>query len=371
MSNFIPGLELSRLFFLEAVKPIIDAEFPSLKYGASLIGPGSEVLGFDTEMSTDHCWGPRMQLFLNEGEIARASEIDAALRKSLPYTFRSYPTHCSQPDPNDNGTWHLEPLRQGEVNHAVQISALRKYLLDHLGFDTKGEIETTDWLTFPEQKLRTLKADQVFHDDIWVGEQLNRFRWYPHDVWLYLLSAGWNRVSQEEHLMGRAGMVGDEVGSAIIASRLVRDLMRLCFLIEKQYAPYPKWFGTAFNKLECSGNLRPVFTEVLAARSWRERENHLAKAYLLVAEMHDKSGITEPIRAEIGDFFGRPFKVIHLHGKFAEAIAARIEDPAIRRLAETVPIGNIDQVSDNTDLLSGPKYRTALKRLYVGNIDPI
>jgi hypothetical protein len=145
--------------------------------------------------------------------------------------------------------------------------------------------------------------------------------------------------------------------------------MRLCFLMEKQYAPYPKWFGTAFSKLDCAANLHPIFTEVLATRTWREREEHLAKAYLIVAELHVKSGITEPIRAEIGDFFGRPFKVIHLHGKFAEAIAARIENPSIKRLAEMAPIGNIDQISDNTDILSGPKHREALKRLYDGNID--
>jgi hypothetical protein len=30
MSEFIPGLELSGLFYPEAVKPILDADFPSL-----------------------------------------------------------------------------------------------------------------------------------------------------------------------------------------------------------------------------------------------------------------------------------------------------------------------------------------------------
>lgn len=38
--------------------------------------------------------------------------------------------------------------------------------------------------------------------------------------------------------------------------------MRLCFLMEKQYAPYPKWFGTAFAQLDCAERLLPVFEEV-------------------------------------------------------------------------------------------------------------
>ena len=54
MTAFIPGLELSRLFYQEAVRPILDAVFPGLPHSAALLGRGSEVLGFDDAMSTDH-----------------------------------------------------------------------------------------------------------------------------------------------------------------------------------------------------------------------------------------------------------------------------------------------------------------------------
>jgi hypothetical protein len=70
-----------------------------------------------------------------------------------------------------------------------------------------------------------------------------RLAYYPRDVWLYLLAAGWARIGQEEHLMGRAGTVGDEVGSALIGARLVRDIMRLAFIMERTYAPCAKWFA--------------------------------------------------------------------------------------------------------------------------------
>lgn len=367
MPRFIPGLELARSFSLEAVNPLIDRNFPSLKYAAALIGPGSEVLGFDTEMSTDHCWGPRLQLFLTGDDLAKYSrDIDRALRTQLPPTFRSYPTNCGEPDANDNGTWQLEQAAGSEINHAVQICTLRKYLDDYLGFDIDNEIDTADWLTFPEQKLRTLNSGNVFHDAIGVRSELDRFLWYPNDVWLCLLAAGWNRIGQEEHLMGRAGMVGDEVGSAIIASRLVRDIMRLCFLMEKQHAPYPKWFGTAFSRLKCAEELTPAFADALAARTWQEREKYLSTAYATIARLHDESKITDPIRAEVGDFFGRPFKVIHLHGKFADAIAAQMQDPVLRQLAANSPLGGIDQISDNTDFLESPKYRETIKSFYVG-----
>ena len=58
--------------------------------------------------------------------------------------------------------------------------------------------------------------------------------------------------------MSRAGQAGDELGSSLIGARLVHNIMNLCFLQEKQYAPYPKWFGTAFGRLACAPELLPL-----------------------------------------------------------------------------------------------------------------
>ena len=62
--QFVPGLKLAEGFFHEEVLPILKAHYPSLQYSAALIGSGSEILGFDTDMSADHHWGPRTVLFL-------------------------------------------------------------------------------------------------------------------------------------------------------------------------------------------------------------------------------------------------------------------------------------------------------------------
>ena len=54
MAEFIKGLELSRDFFLDIAKPILDRHYPDLEYSAGLIGYGSDVLGYDDEVSRDH-----------------------------------------------------------------------------------------------------------------------------------------------------------------------------------------------------------------------------------------------------------------------------------------------------------------------------
>ena len=66
---FVPGLKLAEGFFHQEVKPILESHFQVLQYSAALIGSGSEVLEFDTEISVDHHWGPRVMLFLSPGDF--------------------------------------------------------------------------------------------------------------------------------------------------------------------------------------------------------------------------------------------------------------------------------------------------------------
>ena len=50
--------------------------------------------------------------------------------------------------------------------------------------------------------------------------------------------------------------------------------------------------------------------------------------------------------------------------RFAEAIARRIEDPRVKSIAERRLFGNLDLLTDNTDLLEDPAVREALLSLY-------
>lgn len=363
-TGFIPGLDLSEAFYKEAIEPLLDKEFPGLSYSAALIGSGSEILGYDTEMSTDHHWGPRVMLFLTPEEHKRCRQrLNATLGEKLPRLFLGYPTGFTQPDPNDHGTQLLDYSAEGPVNHRVEIHTIEGFFADYLGFDIGQEIKQADWLTFPEQKLVTVVSGRVFHDQVGLEKTRQRFKYYPTDVWLYLLASQWTRIEQEEHLMGRAGYVGDEIGSAIIGSRLVRDLMRLCFLMEKRYAPYQKWFGTAFSQLKAAPILMPILRSALSASNWEERQKHLAQAYEYVAKLHNELGITEPVKTAAHPFFDRPFLVISSN-IISGVIAAKIADPVIKELAKKRLIGSIDQWSDSTDILSDSCWRPVLRKLY-------
>ena len=137
--------------------------------------------------------------------------------------------------------------------------------------------------------------------------------------------------------------------------------MGLGFLMERRYAPYPKWFGSAFARLACADGLLPHLDGALAARSWPAREGHLAGAYEAVAGMHNALGLTALLPERVSPFWGRPFRVIH-GDRFADALRATIEDPRVRRLPEG--IGAIDQWVDSTDVLASAERRRRLQMLY-------
>jgi hypothetical protein len=81
---YIPGLQLAREFYADVVRPLLAEHFPQVPYAAALLGPGSEVAGFDSQRSTDHDWGPRLQVFLTDSGTAQAGEVGAMLAGQLP-----------------------------------------------------------------------------------------------------------------------------------------------------------------------------------------------------------------------------------------------------------------------------------------------
>ena len=100
----ISGIELAENLYKLHVEPLLQKNYPQLKYAAALIGPGSEVLDYDDEVSRDHHWGPRFQLFLTPEDVTKySSELHDVLANRLPFTFQGFSCHWSLPVLEDSG----------------------------------------------------------------------------------------------------------------------------------------------------------------------------------------------------------------------------------------------------------------------------
>ena len=172
----------------------------------------------------------------------------------------------------------------------------------------------------------------------------------------------WRKIAQEEPFVGRTGDVGDEMGSRLVATRQVRELMTLAFLIARQYPPYSKWFGTAFTQLASADELIPVLELVTDSQDWHTRETHLSDAYLILGRMHNALDITPEIETQISPFHSRPYLVPH-SDRFVFALHKAITSEAVLGLPRHT--GAVWQFADSTDILSSAdRCRRLAQALY-------
>lgn len=340
VGTFERGIELNAAFYAEVVAPILSP----WTHSAGLLGWGSEVLGFDTARSTDHGWGPRLRVFVVASDVVSAQ---AALEAALPSEFRGWPVRYG---------WDAVA-----AEHRVRVSDLGSWLVAQLGHDPSAGMDAIDWLATPQQLLLGVVRGAVFHDGL--GELVpvrNQLAWYPDDVWRWMVACQWQRVAQEEAFVGRTAEVGDEVGSRLVAVRQVHELMRLWFLLQREYWPYMKWFGSTFAQLPGAAELSSLIDDVLQAAVWPARQRALVGAYEFLARGHNEARITGWVDPTVRPFFGRGFMVL-MSERFVDACLARVTDPWLR---SRPLIGSVDQFADSTDVLSVASRAAQLRALY-------
>lgn len=360
MPEFIKGKELCRGFFTEIVKPILDREFPELIYTAGLLGYGSDVLGYDDTVSTDHMWGPRFYLFLREENLPRKSQLLNAFSSHFPPVYRGYSVNFSPPDPNDNGIRHAVPSSDGKVDPLVFLYTVEEYLGFYLGTHSFDSLTDVQWLSFSENRLLALTSGELYVDGLHLKERLAPLKYYPKNVWLYLIASNWSLIAEEQAFVKRCASVGDEVGSILVCARIAERLMRLGFLYCKQYAPYSKWFGTAFQKLPLPPEIPEAIINALKAPSISQREDQLVYAQQQMAKLHNSLHITPPVSEEIQSYFSRDIKVIYAD-RIAQTVQALLEGTS---LAQAPLIGTLSEVANFTTLYEDVSKRSSMEALY-------
>lgn len=265
------GVSRSRAFYERDVAPLL----LGIPHAAGSIGRGSDAVGLDDDISQDHDWGDRVTVITE---------------------------HATPPLPD-----------------GVELFTLASFVRAHLGVDPQDD---TDWLLLTGQSVIEVIAGPVFRDDNGELTALrSKLQWYPPDVERYVIACAWRRIDQELPFIGRTRDRGDAQGSEIICARVARNVMHLTFLLEKQWPPYPKWFGTAY------GTRAPLDSE---------------EAICAALDALAGKPVTVP-------FYDRPFKTV---------------DPAFLATMPCDGIGSVEMWIDNVDVLSWPERRVQLREVY-------
>jgi hypothetical protein len=291
----LKGLDLAEKFFKDEIEKLIAAHFPKLtgKYAAGLIGPGSDVLEYDDELSRDHDWGPRCQIWLSEFAYRKYTKgLNQLFNEKLPRVFLGFRTGFLM----DNSIQAFVPAKlEDEGVFLITITTVNRYLKDQYGLYT-GSPGLLDWLYISEQKLLELTRGRIFYDP--VGD-ITRIRknlaYFPKNIRYYKLLNLWEGLDNHFDIVNRCILRKDILSARIMIDRIVELMVRLIFLLNRRYCPATlKWFSREFYSLPHFANeIGPQLEEAMVS-------SDVKRSYQIV-ESITLSLIKEVNRIEFGD----------------------------------------------------------------------
>ena len=224
------GLEISRAFWEECGKPMLEERFPELMglIAVGLVGAGSERYGYDDELSRDHDFEHGFCIYLpDEEKVNRRQEfLLGRAYESLPKEFMGLRRSLFNPaGGNRHGVF-----RTGEVFRSMTGLP---------GMPAGWR----DFLRVPDEALAEATNGAVFYDGL--GEfSAIRDAWSipPRDVQLKKLCGYLIRMSQTgEYNFERCVKRLDKATAQLVLAEFVRATISAWGWIHNRPTPYYKW----------------------------------------------------------------------------------------------------------------------------------
>jgi hypothetical protein len=248
------GLELSRRYWEEMCRPVIEAQYPDKinRLAAGLIGDGSECYGFDDEISQDHDFGPRIMIWLTDKDY---SEFGAGLQKLIGTITKDF-----------LGYHGVNTSLYGEGREGV--FTVGSFYRRFIGLEHPPE-NIAQWRLIPEVNLSIATNGEVFYDG--PGE-FTRFRdmlsgGYPKDLRLKKIAARCMTAAQSgQYNYPRSIKRGEAVGAFMAASEFINSAISLIYLLNNKYKPFYKWMHRGLLQLPLLGSqCYGLFTRLASA----------------------------------------------------------------------------------------------------------
>ncbi|MDE5938569.1 MAG: DUF4037 domain-containing protein [Lachnospiraceae bacterium] len=231
------GLELSQKYYEAYGRQMIRTQFPEIADQAAvgLVGFGSECLGFDDEISSDHDYGPSFCIWLPRGTYLQCGNRMQAAYDALPKEFMG----CAARVEEEQGKGRVGAL------------CLEDFYLEILGRDGVPKTDA-EWFAVSETALATATNGAVFEDPCgkFTGIREGLLAYYPKEVWLKKLAESLAKAAQAgQYNYARAMKRGERIAAEIALTEFVKEAMQIVYLLNKKYAPFYKWMHRGMQEL--------------------------------------------------------------------------------------------------------------------------
>jgi hypothetical protein len=304
-------IDISRAFFEDVVKPILEAHFPqeTAQTAFGVFGYGSEALRMDDEYSRDHHWGLRIDALMPEDIFENQRQhIMETLSLNLPDSYRGH------------------SLRQAHLAGAgLAPDKLAAFLRRTIGLE-RAPTTYREWLSIPEEDIMHVINGEVWYDPqgAFTAIRQTLSNYYPEPVRLRRI-AHWCRFfsGMGTYALKRAILRHNEFYATTRFSNAIRLGIQLAFLLDKQYFPYDKWLMAYFEKLpRLAGPLLPLVNEAVKLSTPWERKLEL---------LHQLSDVLDQAMVADG--------IIKSHPRFSESPTSgyRLMEHAYAEIIQGLP----------------------------------
>ena len=274
-SKRLTGLERAEIV-AKYTSEFIKVKYPDLysRICLALVGVGSECLGFDDEISEDHDFSSRCQLFLDDSDYKTyKSDLESSLK-----------IFCKD----------LESLTSNLKDVNVEIMPISNFYKYYTLFENGPKTES-EYRKVPMDLLCVATNGKVFLDNLGkLSEIRNRLlNFYPEDIRLKKIAFQLNKMAQSgQYNYSRMIKRGDTVAANIAQGEFVKHYLEFVHLLNKKYMPFYKWSYRSACSLEILGNFTQENLKKLSEASIYEKESLIEEICLTVVNTLNELGLS-------------------------------------------------------------------------------
>lgn len=251
------GLDISRQFYLEYGKPLIETKCPDLmpKLAIGLVGSGSQCYGYDDDLSTDHDFEPGFCIFIPNDLSSKDEYRLEHLYNELPEVFMGFKRHTLLP---------------GE-DSIYGVKRIDDFYLTKVG-SKDGELDLMTWLMIPSFYLLEATNGEVFVDDEGIFSSIrSKLSHYPHDVLLKKLAGEMILIYQSGiYNYDRCFKRNDLGACQLSVIEFVKHSLEIIYLLNDTYIPYYKWVFKGLKSLKILSNLHNDLVYLLSSDNTKD-----------------------------------------------------------------------------------------------------
>lgn len=293
---------------------MLERQFPDdvARIAVGLAGEGSECLGFDDDISTDHDFDCGFMMWLTEEDMARIGMQLQKAYEALPLEEFAY---------RHTGVQKQNSLYGGN-RHGVKT--IGGFFAELVG-SPYGPEDWQDWLLVPSYALCNVTNGEVFTDPL--GELTKRrtaLMYLPEDIRKKKVAACAAYMAQSGQYNYSRCLAHGEEGAAMLAlTEFVKYTVTMIYLLNRRHCPYYKWMLRGMRELPVLGELEGELSSLLTRQQpTKERQQSIERVCGRVIDELVKQSLSIPAES-LGTNY------MEAHGL---AVMRTIEDERIRSL---------------------------------------